>query len=92
MIFDVRLPGGITALTFGDVDTETYALFGDFSYDIIDMFSVSVGGRYTRISGPGHIGSPSAAAARLLRRHWIPIVPIDLPAPPTSRSSRRGLR
>src|SRR5688572_12921935 len=46
-IFDVRLPGGVTALTFGDVDTETYAIFGDFTYDFNDMFSVSVGGRYT---------------------------------------------
>jgi iron complex outermembrane receptor protein len=46
-IFDVRLPGGITALTFGDVDTETYAIFGDFTYDFSDMFSVSLGGRYT---------------------------------------------
>ncbi|MGZ8337464.1 MAG: TonB-dependent receptor [Allosphingosinicella sp.] len=46
-IFDVRLPGGVTALTFGNVDTETYAIFGDFSYDFNDMFSVSLGGRYT---------------------------------------------
>jgi iron complex outermembrane receptor protein len=46
-IFDVRLPGGVTALTFGDVDTETWALFGDFSYDLTEQFSVSVGGRYT---------------------------------------------
>ena len=46
-IFDVRLPGGVTALTFGDVDTRTGAIFGDFTYDFNDMFSVSVGGRYT---------------------------------------------
>ena len=46
-IFDVRLPGGVTALTFGDVGTETYAIFGDFSYDFSTMFSVSLGGRYT---------------------------------------------
>jgi iron complex outermembrane receptor protein len=46
-IFDVRLPGGVTALTFGHVGTETYALFGDFSYDFNPMFSVSLGGRYT---------------------------------------------
>ena len=46
-IFDVRLPNGVTALTFGDVDTETWAIFGDFSYDFSDRFSVSVGGRYT---------------------------------------------
>jgi len=46
-IFDVRLPNGVTALTFGDVDTETSALFGDFTYDITPQLSVSVGGRYT---------------------------------------------
>ncbi len=46
-VFDVRLPGGVTALTFGNVDTDTAAIFGDFTYDISPMFSVSVGGRYT---------------------------------------------
>jgi iron complex outermembrane receptor protein len=46
-VFDVRLPGGVTALTFGDVDTSTTAVFGDFTYDLSPMFSVSVGGRYT---------------------------------------------
>ena len=46
-VFDVRLPGGITALTFGDVGTETYAVFADATYDITPQFSVSVGGRYT---------------------------------------------
>lgn len=46
-VFDVRLPGGITALTFGDVDTETFAIFGDFNYDFSPQWSVSLGGRYT---------------------------------------------
>ena len=46
-IFDVRLPGGVTALTFGNVGTETYAVFGDFTYDFSPMFSISAGGRYT---------------------------------------------
>ncbi|HKR24349.1 MAG TPA: TonB-dependent receptor, partial [Allosphingosinicella sp.] len=46
-VFDVRLPGGVTALTFGDVATETFAIFGDFSYDFSEMFSISIGGRYT---------------------------------------------
>jgi len=46
-IFDVRLPGTVTALTFGDVGTETAAIFGDFTYDFSPQFSVSVGGRYT---------------------------------------------
>ncbi|MFC7536298.1 TonB-dependent receptor [Sphingomonas sp. GCM10030256] len=36
-----------TASTFGNVETETWALFGDFSYEITPQFSVSVGGRYT---------------------------------------------
>jgi len=46
-VFDVRLPGGVTALTFGDVNTSTVAVFGDFTYDLSEQFSVSAGGRYT---------------------------------------------
>jgi iron complex outermembrane recepter protein len=46
-IFDVRLPGTVTALTYGDVDTETYAVFADASYDLTPQLSVSLGGRYT---------------------------------------------
>jgi len=46
-IFDVRLPNTVTALTFGEVDTETYAVFGDITFDITDQLSVAVGGRYT---------------------------------------------
>ena len=46
-VFDVRLPNTVTALTFGDVKTDTGAVFGDFTYDFSPMFSVSAGGRYT---------------------------------------------
>ena len=46
-VFDVRLPGTVTALTFGNVLTDTGAVFGDFTYNITDMLSVSAGGRYT---------------------------------------------
>jgi iron complex outermembrane receptor protein len=54
-IFDVRLfttlthpvLGGFTAFTDADVDTKTWALFGDFTYDITDQFAVSAGARYT---------------------------------------------
>ncbi|WP_375421491.1 TonB-dependent receptor [uncultured Sphingomonas sp.] len=46
-VFDVRLPATVTALTFGDVRTDTVAVFADATYDLTDMFSVSVGGRYT---------------------------------------------
>lgn len=48
--FDVRLfttVAGLTAFTQADVDTETYAVFGDFTFDISDQFSLSAGGRYT---------------------------------------------
>lgn len=53
-IFDVRLYTssptalpGLTATTSGDVRTKTWAIFGDFSYDISPQWSVSLGGRYT---------------------------------------------
>ncbi len=48
--FDVRLyttVAGLTAFTEADVTTETYAIFGDFSYKITDQLSLSLGGRYT---------------------------------------------
>ncbi len=48
--FDVRLFttfAGFTAFTQADVDTETFAIFGDFTYDITEQLSLSVGGRYT---------------------------------------------
>jgi iron complex outermembrane receptor protein len=42
----VMLPG-LTASTFGDVNTLTWAAFADFTFDITDQFALSVGGRYT---------------------------------------------
>lgn len=42
----IGLPG-LNAFTLGDVDTETWSLFGDFTYNISDQWSVSAGGRYT---------------------------------------------
>jgi iron complex outermembrane receptor protein len=38
---------GFTASTFGDVDTKTWAVFGDFTYRFTPQLSVSLGGRYT---------------------------------------------
>ena len=54
-IFDVRLYTfgdmlgfpGFTAATSGDVDTKTWAVFGDFTYDFTPQWSLSLGGRYT---------------------------------------------
>ncbi|MGD9800294.1 MAG: TonB-dependent receptor [Parvularculaceae bacterium] len=46
--FDVLLSGGaLNAFTSADVDTRTWSIFGDFSYELTDRLSVSVGGRYT---------------------------------------------
>ncbi|MCM0000840.1 MAG: TonB-dependent receptor [Erythrobacter sp.] len=48
--FDVALfttVAGLTAQTLGDVETKTWSVFGDFTYDLTDTLSVSVGGRYT---------------------------------------------
>ena len=41
------LPGGLNANTLGDVDTSTWSVFADFSYDVTDTVSLSLGGRYT---------------------------------------------
>jgi len=49
-LFDVRIfnnLAGLTAFTEADVDTQTFAVFGDFTYDFSDQLSLSVGGRYT---------------------------------------------
>jgi iron complex outermembrane recepter protein len=49
-LFDVRLfntLAGLTAFTNAAVDTETYAVFGEFTYDFSDQFSITLGGRYT---------------------------------------------
>ena len=42
----IGLPG-LTAQTFGDVNTETWSIFGDFTYELTDRLSLSLGGRYT---------------------------------------------
>jgi iron complex outermembrane receptor protein len=38
---------GFTASTFGNVDTKTWAVFGDFTFDVSEQLHLSVGGRYT---------------------------------------------
>ncbi|MFC3212941.1 TonB-dependent receptor [Novosphingobium panipatense] len=48
--FDTRLftaLNGLTAFTQANVDTETFAVFGDFTVDFSERLSLSVGGRYT---------------------------------------------
>jgi iron complex outermembrane receptor protein len=38
---------GLNAFTSGDVDTDTWSVFADFTYDLTEQWSVAVGGRYT---------------------------------------------
>lgn len=38
---------GLNAQTIGDVSTETWSVFGDFTFDLNDQLSIAVGGRYT---------------------------------------------
>ena len=48
--FEVRLyttVAGLAAFTNARANTETFAIFGDFTYDFSPQFSVSAGGRYT---------------------------------------------
>ncbi|MBT2186788.1 TonB-dependent receptor [Sphingobium sp. H33] len=48
--FDVRIfttIAGLTAFTEADVTTDTYAIFGDFTYKLTDQLSLNIGGRYT---------------------------------------------
>ena len=42
----INLPG-LNAQTLGDVGTKTWSVFGDFTYDVTDTLSISLGGRYT---------------------------------------------
>ncbi|MFT6660031.1 TonB-dependent receptor [Maricaulis maris] len=42
----ISLPG-LNAQTFGDVDTKTWSVFANFTYDLSDEFSLTLGGRYT---------------------------------------------
>jgi iron complex outermembrane receptor protein len=44
--FDVVFTS-VTSFTLGDVDTKTWALFGEATFDIGEEFSLSLGGRYT---------------------------------------------
>ncbi|PCI44050.1 MAG: TonB-dependent receptor [Alphaproteobacteria bacterium] len=56
----INLPG-LNANTLGDVDTETWSVFGDLTYDVSEQISLSVGGRYTS----------DKRSARVLRRTFI---------------------
>lgn len=42
----ISIPG-LNAQTFGDVNTKTWSVFADFTYDITDDLHLSLGGRYT---------------------------------------------
>jgi iron complex outermembrane receptor protein len=47
--FDVlyNAAGGLSLLTYDDIDTKTWAGYADASYSLTDTFNLSLGGRYT---------------------------------------------
>lgn len=63
-VFDVLLDNvlaGLNAQTFGDVDTSTWSVFANFTYDLTDTVSVTLGGRYTE----------DERTSRVLRRTYL---------------------
>ena len=54
LVFNPALPG-VTSFTFGDFNTEAWALFADATYDLNDQWSLSVGGRYTSDKRTGEV-------------------------------------
>ena len=52
--FDVIFTS-ITSFTLGDVDTETWAVFGEATIDLTDTVSLTLGGRYTEDERRAHI-------------------------------------
>ncbi|MEW5686110.1 MAG: TonB-dependent receptor [Pseudomonadota bacterium] len=45
----------LSIATAGHVDTKSYSAFADFSYDLTDQLSISVGGRYTKDKKTGQV-------------------------------------
>lgn len=46
---------GLTTLTRGSVDTRSWSIYGDFSYDVTDRLAVSLGGRFTHDEKTGTV-------------------------------------
>jgi iron complex outermembrane receptor protein len=60
--FDVILGGlGLTVYQAGDQQKENFSIYGDFTYDFTDQWSLSVGGRYTK----------DETTADVLRELWL---------------------
>jgi iron complex outermembrane recepter protein len=53
--FDVVIFSSLTSFTLGDYDTNAWAAYFDFTYDINDQWNVSVGGRYTEDERTAHV-------------------------------------
>ena len=52
--FDVVFTS-VTSFTLGDIDTKTWAVFGEATWDFADQWSLTVGGRYTEDERTAHI-------------------------------------
>jgi iron complex outermembrane recepter protein len=52
--FDVVFTSA-TSFTLGDIDTETWAAFGEITFDFNDQWSLTLGGRYTEDTRRAHV-------------------------------------
>ena len=52
--FDVLFTS-VTSFTLGDVDTHTWAVFGEATYDLTDALKLTLGGRYTEDERKSHV-------------------------------------
>jgi iron complex outermembrane receptor protein len=54
--FDVEFGNlGFTSFTLGDVDTKTWAVFGEATFDLTEALSLTLGGRYTEDERTVHV-------------------------------------
>ena len=59
----IGLPG-LNAQTLGDVNTETFSIFGDFTYDLTDQLSISLGdATLGTLATAASCAQPSSAAS-----------------------------
>ena len=54
---------GLSIAAAGSVDTKSFSVFGDFSYDLTDRLHLSLGGRYTQDTKKGDVFRANYAGA-----------------------------
>jgi len=79
----------LTTLTSGSVDTRSWSVFGDFSYDLTEQLSVSVGGRFTHDEKTGTVFRQQYLGIR--SPHFGNSAAVPLGGPRTNYTDTKGL-